>query len=113
MSVSFTIFYIIIFSNLERVKEGTGDKVGLLIQFTSQFVAGFVIAFTYDWKLTLIMASLSPFLVVSGLFMARFMESAAASESVQYAKAGGLAEQALGAIRTVVSFNGQEYECQQ
>ena len=97
---------------MERVKEGTGDKVGLLIQFTSQFVAGFVIAFTYNWKLTLIMASLSPFLVISGLFMAKFMESATATESVQYAKAGGSAEQALGSIRTVVAFNGQEHECQ-
>ncbi|KAE9554873.1 hypothetical protein FO519_001901 [Halicephalobus sp. NKZ332] len=101
-----------LFDNLERVKEGTGDKVGLLIQFTSQFVAGFIIAFTYDWRLTLIMASLSPFLVVSGLFMAKFMESAAASEAVQYSKAGSSAEQALGSIRTVVAFNGQEHECQ-
>ena len=96
---------------MERVKEGTGDKGGLLIQFTSQFVAGFIVGFAYNWKMTLIMASLSPFLIISGLFMARFMESAAASESIEYAKAGGIAEQALGAIRTVVSFNGQEHEC--
>uniref|UniRef100_A0AC34FII6 ABC transmembrane type-1 domain-containing protein n=1 Tax=Panagrolaimus sp. ES5 TaxID=591445 RepID=A0AC34FII6_9BILA len=37
-----------LFDNLERVKEGTGDKVGLLIQFLSQFFTGFIIAFTYD-----------------------------------------------------------------
>jgi ATP-binding cassette subfamily B (MDR/TAP) protein 1 len=59
------------FDNLERIKEGTGDKVGLLIQYLSQFVSGYVIAFVYDWKLTLIMMSLSPFLIICGGFMAR------------------------------------------
>ena len=32
----------IVCSNLERVREGTGDKVGMLVQFTAQFVAGSV-----------------------------------------------------------------------
>jgi ABC-type multidrug transport system fused ATPase/permease subunit len=45
------------------MKEGIGDKVALLIQYVSQFFAGFIIAFSYDWKLTLIMMSLSPFLM--------------------------------------------------
>lgn len=43
------------FDDLERVQEGTGDKVALAIQYTSQFFGGFIVAFTYDWKLTLIM----------------------------------------------------------
>ena len=32
-----------LFDNLERIKEGTGDKVALAIQFTAQFFGGFVI----------------------------------------------------------------------
>uniref|UniRef100_A0AC35GMP4 Uncharacterized protein n=1 Tax=Panagrolaimus sp. PS1159 TaxID=55785 RepID=A0AC35GMP4_9BILA len=99
-----------LFDNLERIKEGTGDKVGLLIQFLSQFFTGFIIAFTYDWKLTLIMMSLAPFMVISGLFMAKFMESAAENEAKDYAQAGSVAEQALTSIRTVVAFNGQKHE---
>ncbi|KAH7697576.1 multi-drug resistance protein 1, partial [Aphelenchoides avenae] len=99
------------FSNLERVKEGTGDKVGLALQFISQFLSGFIIAFAYNWKLTLIMMSLTPFLVVCGWFMSRIMAKAAAREMKKYAKAGAIAEEALSSIRTVVSFNGQEREC--
>uniref|UniRef100_A0A914RLR9 ABC transporter, ATP-binding protein n=1 Tax=Parascaris equorum TaxID=6256 RepID=A0A914RLR9_PAREQ len=57
-----------LFDNLERVKEGTGDKIALMIQFMSQFFAGFIIAFTYDWRLTLIMMSLSPFMKYSHRF---------------------------------------------
>lgn len=59
------------FSNLERVKEGTGDKVGLAMQFLSQFFSGFIIAFVYNWKLTLIMMSLTPILAICGMFMAK------------------------------------------
>uniref|UniRef100_A0A914ZBL4 ABC transmembrane type-1 domain-containing protein n=1 Tax=Panagrolaimus superbus TaxID=310955 RepID=A0A914ZBL4_9BILA len=100
-----------LFDNLERVKEGTGDKMGLLIQFLAQFFGGFIIAFSYDWKLTLIMMSLSPLLVCCGLFMAKLMASSAAKEAKQYAAAGAIAEQALTSIRTVVAFNGEKHEC--
>uniref|UniRef100_A0AC34RQC6 ABC transmembrane type-1 domain-containing protein n=1 Tax=Panagrolaimus sp. JU765 TaxID=591449 RepID=A0AC34RQC6_9BILA len=100
-----------LFDNLERVKEGTGDKVGLLIQFIGQFFTGYIIGFTYDWKMTLILIGFAPFIIISGLFMAKFMESASQAESKGYAKAGAIAEQALGSIRTVVAFNGVQYEC--
>ncbi|KAE9555334.1 hypothetical protein FO519_001416 [Halicephalobus sp. NKZ332] len=100
-----------LFDNLERVQEGTGDKVGLLVQFLSQFFSGFIIAFTYDWKLTLIMLSVSPFLIIAGGFLARVMASSVEKEAKMYAKAGSVAEQALTSIRTVVAFNGQTYEC--
>ena len=96
---------------MERVQEGTGDKVGLFIQLLSQFFSGFIIAFIYDWKLTLIMLSVAPFLMISGTFMAKMMATSAAREAQIYAKAGAVAEEALTSIRTVVAFNGQQYEC--
>lgn len=60
-----------LFDNLERIKEGTGDKVALAVQFTAQFFGGLIIAFTYDWRLTLIMMSLSPLMVITGAFLAK------------------------------------------
>lgn len=47
------------------MKEGIGDKLGLLIQYLAQFVAGFAIAFVYSWKLTLVIMSLSPLIVAT------------------------------------------------
>uniref|UniRef100_A0A914CXP8 ABC transmembrane type-1 domain-containing protein n=1 Tax=Acrobeloides nanus TaxID=290746 RepID=A0A914CXP8_9BILA len=98
--------------NLERIKEGTGDKVALLLQMLGQFFGGFVIAFRYDWKLTLIMMSLSPFMIICGAFMAKLMATTAAKEAEKYAKAGAIAEEALTSIRTVVAFNGVSRECE-
>ncbi len=93
------------------MKEGTGDKVGLLIQYVSQFFGGFIIAFYHDWRLTLIMMSLSPFVIICGAFLAKLMASIGTKEAIQYAKAGAVAEEALSSMRTVVAFNGQEQEC--
>jgi hypothetical protein len=56
---------------LERVREGTGDKLALMLQFLSQFFSGFIVAFIYDWKLTLIMMSLTPLQVATGIFIAK------------------------------------------
>jgi ATP-binding cassette subfamily B (MDR/TAP) protein 1 len=101
-----------LFDNLERIKEGTGDKVALAIQFTAQFFGGFAIAFTYDWKLTLIMMSLSPLMILTGVFLAKLMSESTSKEAKQYAVAGAIAEEALTSLRTVYAFNGQNYECQ-
>jgi len=101
-----------LFDNLERIKEGTGDKVALAVQFLAQFFGGFIVAFIYDWKLTLIMLSLSPFMVICGVFIAKLMASSTEKEAAQYAEAGKCAEEALTSVRTVYAFNGQEIECQ-
>jgi ATP-binding cassette subfamily B (MDR/TAP) protein 1 len=96
---------------LERVREGTGDKVALALQYTAQFFGGFAVAFTYDWYLTLIMMSLAPFMMICGVFIARLMAKSVAAEAEKYAEASSIAEEALASIRTVYAFNGQEVEC--
>lgn len=40
------------------------------------------------------------------------MASAATQEAKKYAVAGAIAEEVLTCMRTVIAFNGQEYECQ-
>uniref|UniRef100_A0A915DLZ3 Uncharacterized protein n=1 Tax=Ditylenchus dipsaci TaxID=166011 RepID=A0A915DLZ3_9BILA len=99
------------FDDLERVREGTGDKVALLLQSTVQFISGYSIAFYYDWQMTIIMACLAPLMILTGAFMARLLATSAALESRNYAAAGAVAEQAISSIRTVTAFNGQEEEC--
>ncbi|VDM75530.1 unnamed protein product, partial [Strongylus vulgaris] len=87
-------------TKLFEVKEGTGDKLGLMIQFVAQFFGGFIVAFTYDWKLTLIMMSLAPFMIICGAFIAKLMATAATREAKKYAVAGGIAEEVLTSMRT-------------
>lgn len=45
------------------MKEGTGDKFGLLVQGISNFVIGLIVAFMYSWKLTLITLAMMPLLM--------------------------------------------------
>ncbi|CAD5213533.1 unnamed protein product [Bursaphelenchus okinawaensis] len=101
-----------LFDDLERMREGTGDKVALAIQYSAQFCGGFIVAFAVDWKLTLIMMSLVPLLVIIGIFIAFLMARASTNEARIYAEAGTVAEEVFSAIRTVYAFNGQESECQ-
>jgi ABC-type multidrug transport system fused ATPase/permease subunit len=53
------------------VKEGIGDKLGMLVMYITQFVAGFIIAFAYSWQMTLVMLALTPLLAACGMFMAK------------------------------------------
>ncbi|CAJ0931151.1 unnamed protein product, partial [Mesorhabditis belari] len=99
-----------LFDSLERVREGTGDKLGLMIQFLSQFVTGFVVAFAHNWKLTLIMLGFTPFQVVCGFLISRSMTTLTLLETIKYSKAGKVAEEVISSIRTVVAFNGLNRE---
>ncbi|WKY04625.1 hypothetical protein Q1695_005549 [Nippostrongylus brasiliensis] len=99
-----------LFDNLERIKEGTGDKIGLLFQYTSQFVTGFIIAFTHSWKLTLVMLAVTPIQAFCGFAIAKSMTTFTIAETIKYSKAGKIVEQTISSIRTVCALNGLQYE---
>ncbi|XP_071944971.1 ATP-dependent translocase ABCB1-like [Antedon mediterranea] len=96
--------------DLERVKEGIGDKFALVIQFLSQLISGFAIGFWKSWELTLVMMSFTPLLAICGAFMAITITSFSKKEQTVYAAAGSVAEEVLSCIRTVVAFGGEQKE---
>lgn len=98
--------------DINKLQEGIGDKVSNFFQWFSTCIGGFVVGFVYGWKLTLVIISVSPLLVASGGFMATMTTMATKKELSAYAKAGAVAEEVFGAIRTVVAFGGEKKECQ-
>ena len=46
--------------------DGIGYKIGMFVHAISTVLAGFVLAFLYQWKLTLVLISITPLLVVAG-----------------------------------------------
>ena len=54
-----------IFSDIEKIKEGMSDKVSLAIQWIASFLAGFTIAFYYEWRLSLVIMATAPLIAVS------------------------------------------------
>lgn len=58
-------------SDVYKIQEGIGDKVGLLIQAYTTFITSFVIGFVQGWKLTLVILAVSPLLGVSAAFFGK------------------------------------------
>ncbi|GIX76000.1 ATP-dependent translocase ABCB1, partial [Caerostris extrusa] len=57
--------------DLERIREGIGDKFSMLIQYASTFLAGFVVGFIKGWQLTLVIMSMTPLLTLSSAFLGK------------------------------------------
>lgn len=98
--------------NLDRVKEGIGEKLMLIVFNLTVFLTGLVIAFVYGWQLALIVYGFAPFLVLSQGIVGRAQSILTNLELKSYSIAGAVAEEVLGAIRTVVAFGGEEKEVQ-
>ncbi|KAK3589575.1 hypothetical protein CHS0354_043029 [Potamilus streckersoni] len=94
-----------------KIHDGIGDKLGSFFQWLSGGIAGFTIGFVFGWKLTLVILAISPLLGACAFTMTKLVSSMSGKELKAYAKAGAVAEEVLGAIRTVTAFGGQEKEC--
>ncbi|GAB1289407.1 Phosphatidylcholine translocator ABCB4 [Apodemus speciosus] len=98
------------FTDISKISEGIGDKVGMFFQAIATFFAGFIVGFIRGWKLTLVIMAISPILGLSTAVWAKILSTFSDKELAAYAKAGAVAEEALGAIRTVIAFGGQDKE---
>ncbi|XP_006729668.1 phosphatidylcholine translocator ABCB4 [Leptonychotes weddellii] len=96
--------------DISKISEGIGDKVGMFFQAVATFFAGFIVGFVRGWKLTLVIMAISPILGLSAAVWAKILSAFSDKELAAYAKAGAVAEEALGAIRTVIAFGGQNKE---
>ncbi|XP_074659659.1 ATP-dependent translocase ABCB1-like [Tubulanus polymorphus] len=96
--------------DIHTIHNGIGDKVATYLQWTTGFVAGFLVGFVKGWKLTLVILSTTPLIALGGALMGRALQRFTAIELKAYSLAGAIAEEVLGAIRTVKAFGGAEKE---
>ena len=97
---------------LEQIELGVGEKFGTLIECASTFVTGLIIAFFSSWKLTLIILCVAPFLAICMIYMVKSMRRSLFLSRKAYETAGGVAEEILYNIKTVVSFGHFDFEKQ-
>ncbi|CAG2181917.1 unnamed protein product, partial [Oppiella nova] len=97
-------------ADLDKLQEGVGDKVGLCIFSFSTVLCSLGTAFYYGWELTLVILSVTPVLIISFSIIAKIQARYSTTEADSYGKAGAVAEEVLGAIRTVYAFDGQQKE---
>lgn len=93
--------------NIGKVSDGIGRKVGDLLQYISQFIGAFIVGFYLCAKLTAVLLASLPLIGGAGYFMITAITAALTQSLSQYAKAGGVATEALGSIRTVSALNAQ------
>lgn len=98
--------------DLDKMKEGIGEKLGIFTYLTTSFISSIIISFVYGWKLTLVVLSCAPIIIIATAVVAKVQSSLSALELTAYGQAGSVAEEVLGAVRTVIAFNGEEKEVQ-
>jgi len=92
-------------TNGKLIQSGIAEKLGIVIQAISTFVAAFVIAFVTQWKLTLILIFMVPTLLVV-LGTAGGIDAMIETRILQvYAQAGSYAENVLGGVRALQAFS--------
>ncbi|RLN92875.1 hypothetical protein BBJ28_00025509, partial [Nothophytophthora sp. Chile5] len=91
-----------------KIKDGMSQKLGESFKYICQFFVGYAIGFARGWDMSLTMACVMPFMVVSLFYLMTVMRKVAAHSQQMYAEAGAVAEETLGSIRTVSSLNGEK-----
>ncbi|KAA8645148.1 ABC transporter ATP-binding protein [Aspergillus tanneri] len=92
-------------TNTNLVNQGISEKLGFAIQGTATFVAAFIVAFTVQWKLTLITICIVPVIMVVTSVCADLLVKQENKILRVDAEAGSLAEEILASMKTVHAFS--------
>jgi len=95
-------------ADTQLIEDAIGEKAGVTIQNTAQFIAGLVVAFVKGWRLALVILACLPVMAIFGGIMMIFLTKWMTGGQTAYAEAGAIAEQALGSIKTVYAFSLQD-----
>lgn len=105
-------FFIHMCSDLEKLKEGIGEKLSIFTYLVVSFICSVIFSFFYGWKLTLVILSCAPLIIFATALVSKVQSSLTQKELDSYSVAGSMAEEVLGAIRTVIAFGGEEKEAE-
>lgn len=91
-------------TNGNLVNNGISEKLGLALQFISQFFTAFIVAFISQPKLAGITVSIIPLILIVVGIGVSIDQKQEAGILAFYSKAGTLAEEAFSSMRTVQAF---------
>ncbi|KAG0483357.1 hypothetical protein HPP92_011441 [Vanilla planifolia] len=90
------------------VRNLLGDALGLAVHNITILVAGLVIAFASNLKLSLIILVILPILCLDGWIQMKSMKGFSCDAKKMYEQASQVANDAVSSIRTVASFSAEE-----
>jgi ABC-type multidrug transport system fused ATPase/permease subunit len=98
--------------DVTKFEVGIGSKVSLSVAWIMTFIFGMILCLIKGWQLTLIMCVILPIAFVLSAVTGRIMKIYTEKEMTAYAKAGGVAEEALMNIKIVAAFAGEIKEAE-
>lgn len=94
-------------SNVVKIEDGIGESIGNVISYSTVILCKILASLIISWKLTLILLSLTPFIIASiGIVQ---WSSSYYSDKQRIIKSclGAICQESFSMIRTVTAFNGQ------
>ncbi|GMY29719.1 ABC transporter B family member 2-like [Fagus crenata] len=95
-------------SDIIIVQDALSEKVGNFMHYISRFLSGFTIGFVKVWQITLVTLSIVPLIAIAGGLYAYVATGLIVRIRKSYVKAGEIAEEVIGNVRTVQAFAGEE-----
>ncbi|KAJ0824452.1 putative ABC-type xenobiotic transporter [Helianthus annuus] len=95
-------------SDIIVVQDAISEKVGNFMHYISRFLSGFIIGFVRVWQISLVTLSIVPAIAIAGGVYAYIATGLIARVRKSYVKAGEIAEEVIGNVRTVQAFSGEE-----
>ena len=94
--------------DLDLVSNAIGEKVGMLLENMSSFVAGIIIGFVRGPLLALVISACIPALALAAAMMSVLLQSIEKTKKDVYSHGDGIARECLAAIRTVMAFTAED-----
>uniref|UniRef100_A0A0R3RPU8 ABC transporter, ATP-binding protein n=1 Tax=Elaeophora elaphi TaxID=1147741 RepID=A0A0R3RPU8_9BILA len=95
-------------TNIEKIKDGIGDKVGMILRGVSLYLTSLVIGFFYEWRVTFVMLAMGPASAALLSFMAQKVEHSSGLQISADGHAAAVLEESIINVKTVAACNAQE-----
>ncbi|CAN6268278.1 unnamed protein product [Urochloa humidicola] len=91
----------------DTIQDFLAEKLPNVLANMTLFFGALVVAFVFAWRLALAGLPFTLLFVVPSLVLGKRLAAAAGEARAAYEEAGGIADQAVSAIRTVASYRGE------
>lgn len=90
------------------IEVGLADKVVSVFQACGMIITAFVIAFTKSWKMTLVVGTTIPYVMLVTIFLGSMVSMLEKKQRGVYSKASSIAEEALSSIVNVTALGAKD-----
>ncbi|CAM9124263.1 unnamed protein product [Phaeothamnion confervicola] len=97
-------------ASMAKIQDGIGRKVSDIVMNTASFFGCFIVSFYINAHLAAVMLACIPFIGGSVALVAKFMSKSSKEGDAYYAKAGAVANEVFGGIRTVASLCSESFQ---